>query len=203
MTTNLRIGPNAFSFKLKYSAIWPPSKNFPLHRCINDLQGIPWSCSSFHYAIIFRSCWRSPHDTECCYRWHGNRSWAGWGVSEVLRRVRGSGDHESADIRVLADSGEDHGLITGAVWIGTRGLIKVHLHLSTCVLYSNWSIQVLSSTRRQQQTVHVVNPKTGISSQDLWTDWKCSWWTTSKVQSTQDWVNQQNKLDDYGNHKYS
>ena len=80
----------------------------------------------------------------------------------------------SADIRVLADSGEDHGLITGAVWIGTRGLIKVHLHLSTCVLYSNWSIQVLSSTRRQQQTVHVVNPKTGISSQDLWTDWKCS-----------------------------
>ena len=116
--------------------LWPPSKNlnFPLHRCINDLQGIPWSCSSFHYAIIFRSCWRSPHDTECCYRWHGNRSWAGWGVSEVLRRVRGSGDHESADIRVLADSGEDHGLITGALWMGTRGLIKVHLHFSTCVL---------------------------------------------------------------------
>ena len=107
MTTNLRIGPNAFSFKLKYSAIWPPSKNFPLHRCINDLQGIPWSCSSFHYAIIFRSCWRSPHDTECCYRWHGNRSWAGWGVSEVLRRVRGSGDHESADIRVLAKAVTD------------------------------------------------------------------------------------------------
>ena len=27
----------------------------------------------------------------------------------MLRRVGGSGDHESADIRVLADSGEDHG----------------------------------------------------------------------------------------------